>query len=53
MTSSNSACYWWLCGHGQSIRYSVGRAHESLFGYEPDSARWPFRLARALGLSGY
>jgi hypothetical protein len=45
---------WWgargpLC----PTRYAIGRWQEKVFGYEPDCAEWPFRLARLLGLSGY
>ena len=35
------------------LRYAVGHAHEWLFGCDPESDRWPFRLAHWLGLSGY
>ena len=45
--------YSWNCGTLIQLRYFVGRKYEYVFGYEPESNDWPFRLARWAGLSGY
>jgi hypothetical protein len=48
-------CYHWFASDGKllGLRYTVGRYHAYLFGFEPEGTAWPFRLARSLGLSGY
>jgi hypothetical protein len=50
---TNSFSYSWSCGTLIEVRYFIGRKYEYIFGYEPESNDWPFRLARWAGLSGY